>query len=165
MLYIASGSSTDWAHGNGINFTTRLIIKKTSTNKQIGQTIKSQRVKNKRKTTNKQIVQHGAERHRPVRIPPTRWPDYSNLWGDLVGHFDMMKTCADPLNLIFSTQPPPLCHGLNVHKILVQYRPVTEHMHKHTDSTYDDFSFSRAFHMTVIRELVAATAAWNVFSC
>merc|ERR1712038_1420379 len=26
MLYIASGSSTDWAHGNGINFTTRLIF-------------------------------------------------------------------------------------------------------------------------------------------
>ena len=26
MLYIASGSSTDWAHGNGINFTTRLIL-------------------------------------------------------------------------------------------------------------------------------------------
>ena len=26
MLYIASGSSTDWAHGNGINFTTRFIV-------------------------------------------------------------------------------------------------------------------------------------------
>ena len=31
------------------------------------------------------IVQHGASRHRPIRVPPSCWPDYTNLRGDLVG--------------------------------------------------------------------------------
>jgi len=29
MLYIASGSSADWAHGNGINFTTSMELRDT----------------------------------------------------------------------------------------------------------------------------------------
>ena len=33
------------------------------------------------------ILQHGASRHRPVRLPPACRPDYTNLWGDLVGHW------------------------------------------------------------------------------
>ena len=38
------------------------------------------------------LVQHGASRHRPVWVPPSRWPDYTNRWGDMVGFLDDQMT-------------------------------------------------------------------------
>ena len=84
MLYIASGSSLDWAHGEvGVGFTTRCCLLNGVTAPDLAPTPTPAPAPAPTPILTP-VHQHGAEGHRPPRLHPAPGPDHPHRGGDMV---------------------------------------------------------------------------------